>query len=110
MDKLRQEERDDALEQDRAYANEADVDPSDRVLIDAEAEDENRDPADREAGTLGDDDALYQDVGTMPKSGVTAAVPGNDDNETLDGLDELDDAVRSQAEDRATGDANDYDS
>jgi hypothetical protein len=109
MSKLRQEERDDALAQDKAYANEADLDPSDRAVLDIEGEERNRDPEDREAGTLADDDALYQDVGTMPRSEVTDAVPDNDDAETVDGLGELDESIREQTEDRATGDRNGFD-
>lgn len=108
MAKLRQEERDDALQQDKAYANEADLDASDRALMDIEGEDANGDPGDREAGSLADDYALYQDVGTMPRSETTAPVRDNDDQETLDGLGELDESVRGQTEDRATGDTNDF--
>ncbi len=109
MSKLKQEERDEAVPQDRAFANEADLDPSDRALAGLEAPDETRDPQDREAGSLADDDALYQDVGTMPRSEVTSAEPDNGDQETMDGLGELDEAVRNQAEDRPTGNPNGFD-
>ncbi|WP_188907014.1 hypothetical protein [Aureimonas endophytica] len=108
MPKLRQEERDEALPQDRAYANEADLDPSDRALLGLEAEDENRDAEDREAGTLADDDDVHRDVGTRPRSEATATEPYNDDQETLDGLDELEESLREQAEDRPTGSGGDY--
>ncbi|WP_152045979.1 hypothetical protein [Aureimonas psammosilenae] len=109
MSKLRQEERDDALPQDKAYANEADLDASDRALLGLEAEDENRDEADREDGSLSGDDDVYRDVGTQPRSETTAVLSDNDDQETLDGLDELEESVREQAEDRVVGNPNGYD-
>jgi hypothetical protein len=100
MSKPRQEERDDALPNDKGVANEADLHPSDRALMGVGASDENRDPEDREADGLAADDALYQDVGTQPRSEVTGVEPDNDDQETLDGLDALEESVREQGEDR----------
>lgn len=109
MPKLRQEERDGALPQDQAFANEDDLDPSDRALLDLKAADENRDPEDREAATLADDDDVHMDVRTQPASETTAIELDNDDQETIDGLDELEESVREQTEDRALGDREGFD-
>jgi hypothetical protein len=108
MPKPRQEERDGALPQDGAFANEDDLHPSDRTAMGIGAEDENLDEADREAGTLADDEAVRMDVGTEPMSETTAADFDNDDQETLDGLDELEESVREQAEDRPIGGGRDF--
>lgn len=109
MPKQRQEERDDALPQDKGFANEDDVHPSDRAVLGITGEDESRDEADREPDTLADDDAVTMDVGTEPRSEETSADYDNDDQETLDGLDELEESVREQAEDRSLGDRNGFD-
>lgn len=103
MSKPRQEERDGALPQDKAYANEDDLHPSDRAILGLKSADDSRDPDDRETDSLLDDDDLYQDVGTRLVSETTSAEPYNDDQETIDGLDELEEAVREQAEDRPLG-------
>ena len=108
MAKLRQEERDGALPQDGAYANEDDLDPSDRAVMGIEAEDESLDAADREVGTLADDEAVQMDVGTEPVSERTSNDFDNDDQETLDGLDELEESVREQAEDRPIGSGREF--
>ncbi|KAB0680783.1 hypothetical protein [Aureimonas leprariae] len=108
MSKLRQEERDAALPQDGAFANEDDLHPSDRAVAGLEAEDEGLDPADRQPGTLADDDATQMDVGTEPRSEETSVDYANDDQETLDGLDELEESVREQAEDRPLGSASEF--
>lgn len=108
MSKLRQEERDAALPQDRGFANEEELHPSDRALAGIEAEDESLDAEDRQPGTLADDEATQMDVGTEPRSEETAADYDNDDQETLDGLDELEESVREQAEDRPIGSGRDF--
>lgn len=108
MPKLRQEERDDALPQDKYFANEDDLHPSDRAVLGTDAEGGGLDDEDREPDTLGDDDAVSMNVGTEPRSEETSVDFDNDDQETLDGLDELEESVREQAEDRPVGSGSDF--
>ncbi|MCQ8781468.1 hypothetical protein [Mangrovibrevibacter kandeliae] len=81
----------------------SELDPSDIELVEVELRDDMRDPADREPGTLADDDALYVDVSAEPASEVTGTLPMTDDAETEDGLDDLEEVVREEAEERPLG-------
>lgn len=90
------------------YANETELDPSDEALVRAEAADSGLDPADRVPGTLMDDDALQMDVSAHPASETTAIDETSGYDETEDGLSDLEEAVRQQAEDRALGDDEDF--
>lgn len=66
------------------------------------------DPADREAGTLSDDDDVHADVSSTPMSDRVVVDSLSGDRETVDGLDELDEAVRQQSEDKAPGTTEDF--
>lgn len=93
---------------DHGYANEAELSPADQALLESAAGELARDRADSTAGSLDDDDALYVDIGTEPASAATAAQDPAGSDENAEGLDETEEAVRSQAEDRALGDHQDF--
>ncbi|WP_102959026.1 hypothetical protein [Mangrovicella endophytica] len=97
------EQREGTVDPKGSYAEAAEVSLADRALLDSVADEAPRDEEDRASGTLAGDDALYMDVGTQPMSETTAAIPDNDDTETEDGLDEMEEEVRREAEDRPTG-------
>jgi hypothetical protein len=90
------------------YADESELSPADRALLESAAGELARDRADRTAGSIDDDDALYVDIGTEPASAAMAAQDPAGSDENAEGLDETEEAVRSQAEDRALGDRKDY--
>ncbi|WP_181706129.1 hypothetical protein [Chthonobacter rhizosphaerae] len=90
------------------YANETELDASDIALVEEIAEDSGRDPEDREEGSLTDDDALYMDVSAHPASETTAISETSGYEETEDGLSDLEETIRQQAEDRALGDDEDF--
>jgi hypothetical protein len=48
------------------------------------------------------------DVATQPMSEITAGNDASGGHETADGLADLEESVRQQVEDRATGDDRDY--
>ncbi|MEH6720094.1 MAG: hypothetical protein V7704_14520 [Aurantimonas endophytica] len=81
---------------------------SDRALLDS-AEREASESVDVDPNSLEADDAVRVDVGTQPAS-VTSSQALEDDGyeDTIDGLDPLEEAVRQQAEDHASGDDEDY--
>jgi hypothetical protein len=91
------------LPADSPFANEGELDPSDEALYEA-GSDPGLDPEDRIPDTLDDDDDVHQDVSARPASDVTADVPDDGYGETVDGLSDLEEEVRRQAEDRALGD------
>ncbi len=85
------------------FAEEAELTPADRALLESATAELARDPADRQADTPADDDATQADVRAEPRSEITAPMPGTGYDETEDGLADQDEAVRQQAEDRVTG-------
>lgn len=90
------------------YANETELDASDEALVRSNAADGGLDPADRVPGTLMDDDALDMDVSAHPASETTAIDETSGYDETEDGLSDLEETIRQQAEDRALGDDEDF--
>jgi hypothetical protein len=90
------------------YAAEGELIDADQPILESPGGESRRDPADREPASLDEDDALYMDVATQPMSEFTAADGGAGLIDTADGLDEIEESVRQQAEDRATGDHEDY--
>jgi hypothetical protein len=90
------------------FARESELDASDRALVEAMDQDSGPDPEDRVPGSLSDDDDLYMDVSAVPASERTAVSEASGYDETEDGLSELEEAVRQQAEDRALGDDQDF--
>ncbi len=86
------------------YANQRDVSRGDEELIHARRHDAGPEPEDRVPGTLEDDEDIYRDVEARPASEVTARSETSGSEETEDGLDATEEAVRQQAEDRALGD------
>lgn len=90
------------------YAAEGELIDADQPVLESAGGESPRDPEDHVPESLADDDALYMDVATQPISEVTAVNDASGSHETADGLDEMDEAVRQQTEDRATGDDRDY--
>jgi hypothetical protein len=88
----------------RGYANKAEVDPADESLLDTPAgRDDKPDPEQVRPNTPEAEGAPRKDVGSKPRGDETGHVgPGNEE-ETPDGLDETEEAVRREAEDRPTG-------
>lgn len=103
------ERQDLAVNRQGTYANESEIAPDDRALLETPTgELAGRDPADIEDDTLAADDDIAMDVGAVPMSEITADVPDDGYGETIDGLSDIEEAVRQQAEDRALGDDEDY--
>lgn len=86
------------------YANESEVAPTDTPLLDSPGGRESRpDPADILPDTPEDEGAPHRDVRSRPRGDTTGHVgPGNGE-ETPDGLDETEEAIRQEAEDRPVG-------
>jgi hypothetical protein len=86
----------------RGYANQAEVDPADESLLDTPAgRDDKPDPEQIRSNTPEAEGAPFTDVGSKPRE--TGPIgPGNEE-ETPDGLDETEEAIRHEAEDRPTG-------
>ncbi|WAJ29232.1 hypothetical protein [Antarcticirhabdus aurantiaca] len=85
------------------YADEGELSPADRALLESATAELARDPADRQPGTIDDDDDLRIDVGTQPVSDVEGLRETSGYEETEDGLDDIAETVRREAEDRPTG-------
>ncbi|KQT53214.1 hypothetical protein ASG43_18485 [Aureimonas sp. Leaf454] len=90
------------------YAAEGELLDADQPILESAGGESRRDPDDREPASLADDDALYMDVATQPMSEITAGNDASGGHETADGLADLEESVRQQTEDRATGDDRDY--
>ena len=74
------------------------ISPSDRVLLESPLGRENDFGAD--PGTLAEDEIRHPEVGARPMSTITGRHDeGSGANETIDGLDEIQEAVRHAAED-----------
>ena len=74
------------------------VNPEDRALLETPAGRENDSGAD--PGTLTEDEIRHPEVGAVPMSTITGRHDdGSGANETVDGLDEIQEAVRHAAED-----------
>jgi hypothetical protein len=74
------------------------VNPEDRALLETPAGRENDSGAD--PGTLAEDEIRHPEVGAVPMSTITGRHDdGSGANETVDGLDEIQEAVRHAAED-----------
>src|SRR3954471_5447381 len=74
------------------------VNPDDRVLLESPLGRENDFGAD--PGTLAEDEIRHPEVGAVPMSTITGRHDeGSGANETIDGLDEVQEAVRHGAED-----------
>jgi hypothetical protein len=89
---------------DTPFAHEGELDPGDATIVGAAEAEAGPDPADRIPDTLADDDDLYQDVSARPASEVTAGHHDGGYDETVDGLSDIEEEVRRQAEDRVPGD------
>jgi len=85
------------------YANEAEVSPRDRPLLDSPAgRDNDAGSSDQDAATQ--DEVRRVDVGAVPRSGITGQHDsGSGADETIDGFDDTEEAVRIAAEDTPTG-------
>jgi hypothetical protein len=74
------------------------VNPEERVLLEGPLGRENDSGAD--PGTLAEEEIRHPEVGAVPMSTITGRHDdGSGANETLDGLDEIQEAVRHAAED-----------
>src|SRR3954471_263235 len=74
------------------------VNPDDRALLESPLGRENDSGAD--PGTLTEDEIRHPEVGAVPMSTITARHDeGSGANETVDGLDEIQEALRHAAED-----------
>lgn len=102
------EQRDPQTGHDGDYANQPSLSPADQALLESATAEATRDAADRQPGTLDDDDDLYTNVGTEPMSDITAPDATSGYDETVDGLDDLEETVRQQAEDRPIGGREDF--
>lgn len=103
------ERQDFAVGEESTYANETDAGTYDAPILETPTgELEGRDPEDIDPNSLEADDALRMDVSARPASEVTAHDPTSGYDETPDGLSDLEEAVRQQAEDRALGDDEDF--
>lgn len=89
------------------FANQGEISPADRAALGDERE-RGPEPEDRVPGTLDDDDATRMDVSAVPASERTARSETSGYEETIDGLDDTEETVRQQAEDRALGDDQDF--
>ncbi|WP_182084803.1 hypothetical protein [Aureimonas sp. ME7] len=85
------------------FAETADLSPADRALLESATAEAERDAADRQPGTLADDDDVRSDIRAEPLSEITAPLPGTGYDENDDGLADQDEAVRQQGEDRVAG-------
>lgn len=83
------------------YANEADMSEAEAVLLDTPQGHEDGASLDRP--NLLDGEIRDIDVNAVPLSEITGTVEAGGDPETIDGLDETEEAVRSAAEDRPLG-------
>lgn len=102
------EQRDPNTGTEGIYANRADISPADRALLESATAEAAREAADKQPGTLADDDDVNSDVRAEPLSETTRGFETSGYEETADGLDDTEEAVREQAEDRATGDNEDF--
>lgn len=103
------ERQDISTGRDSEFANEPDAGVYDRPNLETPTgELAGRDPEDIEPDSLEADDAVWMDVSARPASEVTAHDPTSGYDETIDGLSDLEEAVRQQAEDRTLGDDEDY--
>lgn len=89
------------------YAAEGELISADQPLLENPEGELRADPADHD-GTDFDDEALAMDVATQPMSELTSVNDASGSSETPDGLDEIDEMLRQQVEDRALGDDLDY--
>lgn len=86
----------------RDYASEPQVAPQDRPLLETPAgRDNDQGAADR--GKIVNNDMQRKDVGAKPRADVTGQHFGSGDDETVDGLNESDEAMRRAAEDTPVG-------
>ena len=90
------------------HARQSELDRSDEAIVESIAEDSGPDPEDRVEGTLEADEDIYKDVHARPASADTALDGTSGYEETEDGLSDLEETVRQQAEDRALGDDEDF--
>ncbi|KQT86205.1 hypothetical protein [Aurantimonas sp. Leaf443] len=82
------------------FADDSPLSPEDRALLESATTEAERDPADVEPETLADDEDVTVDIATQPMSEITEADDMSGYGETEDGLNDLEEAVRQQAEDR----------
>ncbi len=90
------------------FAESSDVSEADRALLRSAVAEAERDAADRQPGTLADDEDVGADVGTAPVGPDEVARAEGGDGENEDGLDETEEAVRQDAEDKPLGGLEDY--
>jgi hypothetical protein len=90
------------------FAGQSELSEADQAIVEAMEKDSGLEEEDRVPGTLSDDEAIYQDVSAVPASERTASDGTSGYEETEDGLSDLEEAVRQQAEDRALGDDQDF--
>lgn len=90
------------------YSAEGELLDADQPILETAGGESRRDPEDRDGMSLDDDDALTMDVSSQPMSEITSVNDASGSSETPDGLDDIEESVRQQAEDRALGDDLDY--
>lgn len=90
------------------YAAEGELLDADQPILETAGGESVRDSGDLEGTGLMDEEALEMDVSSQPMSEVTSVNDASGSSETPDGLDDMEEAVRQQAEDRALGDDLDY--
>jgi hypothetical protein len=87
------------------YANQNDVSQADRTLLESPAGWEDNRGIDQEAETgIAGDEVRSVPSGGMPRRAVTGAPEPGTEDETEDGLHDVEEAVRVAAEDTALGD------
>lgn len=102
------EQREPNDRREREFAETSDLSATDRALLESATAEALADPADGAATSLVDDDAVHMDVSTEPTSERELVDDATGAHETDDGLDETDEAVRQQAEDKAPGSREDF--
>lgn len=108
MSKIFPEQREPSTAPETSYAAEGELIDADEPLLGGPSGEFERDQADREPGTFYADDAVNMDVSAQPRSEITAGFPDSGYDETLDGLSDIEETLRQQAEDRVTGDDEDF--
>ncbi|WP_181702039.1 hypothetical protein [Chthonobacter albigriseus] len=109
MGKQFPEHQDVAPGEESTFANEGDAGVYDAPNLETPTgEQERPDPEDIDPNSLEADDAVWMDVSAQPASVTTGHDPTSGYDETPDGLSDLEEAVRQQAEDRALGDDEDF--
>lgn len=85
------------------YANEAEVAPADRAVLETPGGRADNAGVDRGSSGIFEAEVASIPVGARPMSEITAHHDAGSANETIDGLDETEEAVRAAAEDIPPG-------